>query len=265
MKTIATIVILLITAAGIFYYATTWDARSVPPVAAPEETEAAHAAYFQERMVARGVADIGQPIEGFDSGLLMRAFPGLVPADFDGVETFEGRYETSPGAEMVTFVRGTSTAISSAERTVSTAGYGTLLANVSRRLALPITSEADVDTLIDRIDTGERLEAKIDAGASARGVTVTLHEVLEDSRCPADATCIQAGTVRIAATLESGLGSGPQEFVLDEPITTEAETVELVQVLPEPVAGESLLPEDYTFIFQITARTDMYGNQGDTL
>jgi hypothetical protein len=108
------------------------------------------ASYFQERMVELGVSDIGQPIEGFDANLLMRAFPGLVPDDFEGVMTFEGHYVVE--GDQVLFVRDKKQPTTSAEETVSEEGYGILLINTSQRLGLPIITESEVDTLIDVLD-----------------------------------------------------------------------------------------------------------------
>lgn len=107
--------------------------------------------YFMDRMITLGVEDVGQPIEGFDNNLLTMAFPGLVPADFDGVETVEGYYEVN-GDEVV-FIRNRTQPITSAERMISEQGYETLLENVSTRLNLSVTNEAEVDELIEEIDT----------------------------------------------------------------------------------------------------------------
>jgi len=99
-----------------------------------------------------------------------------------------------------------------------------------------------------------RLETRIDQGASGLDVKVTPHEVLEDSRCPIGATCVWAGTVRVRATLESGLGTANQVFELNAPVTTEAEVIELVQVMPEARLDVAIRPADYRFIFRVAKR-----------
>jgi hypothetical protein len=98
------------------------------------------------------------------------------------------------------------------------------------------------------------LEARIDQGASGLDVKVVPLEVLEDSRCPIDVTCIQAGTVRLRAQLESGLGTANPVFTLGTPVTTEAETVELIEVRPPARQDVALKPGDYTFVFRVTKR-----------
>lgn len=103
------------------------------------------AKYFQEEMFKAGTADGLIPIEGFDAGLLMGNFPGLLAADFDGVETFEGVYSFTDGE--VVFTRTQGQPISSAERTVSEKGYKTLLSNLAERLG-KIETRSEVDALI---------------------------------------------------------------------------------------------------------------------
>lgn len=211
-----------------------------------------HAAYFEERMITLGIEDIGQPIEGFDANLLIMAYPGLMVSDFEGVAALEGRYEVV--GDELEFVRSQAMPMSSAERTVASEGYVTLLANVAERLRVAPDSEETIDAIIAELNTGERLETRIDQGASALGVKVTPRAVVEDSRCPIDATCVQAGTVRVRAQLASGLGDAEQEFVLNQPVTTEAEIVTLEQVVPEPAAGTLIDPSEYTFYFSVTKR-----------
>lgn len=114
-------------------------------------TEIDIADYFQKSMFDKAVLKSGgmMPIEGYDSGLLLGAFPGLVEADFEGVETFEGHYEMQ-GQQLV-FERDVEEPISTAERTVSDEGYETLLDNLTERLNIDPQTEEDIDDLIDQI------------------------------------------------------------------------------------------------------------------
>lgn len=210
------------------------------------------AKYFQEQMIDLGIADIGLPIEGFDDQLLSMAFPGIVASDFNGVETFEGYYAVS--GETVTFIRNEEQPISSAERTISEEGYAMLLVNVSTRLGITTINEEAVDSIIAELNTAETIQMKLGESDSALGVTIKLLAVLEDSRCPSDVVCIQAGTVRVRTLLSSGLGEGEQIFKLGQVITTEAEEVELVSVLPNPVSTETIESGEYVFQFKVSKR-----------
>ena len=100
----------------------------------------------------------------------------------------------------------------------------------------------------------ETVEARIGQGASALGVQVIPREIIEDSRCPADVTCIQAGTVAVRSELVSGMGTSSEIFVLNLPITTEAEVITLAEVRPHPVSGNQIADADYVFTFKIQKR-----------
>ncbi len=98
------------------------------------------------------------------------------------------------------------------------------------------------------------VEVSLDQRVSESGVSLTVHEVLEDSRCPIDVVCIQMGTVRVRATLESGLGTAQQVFELQKPVTTEAEEITLVQVDPAPRSDHAIQKSEYVLHFTITKR-----------
>lgn len=98
------------------------------------------------------------------------------------------------------------------------------------------------------------LEARIGQEVSGLGVRIVPVELLEDSRCPVDVVCIQAGTVRMRARLISGLGEANQEFKLNQPITTETEEVTLIQVMPQPLAGVETKDSAYVFRFEVSKR-----------
>ncbi|MDO8561716.1 MAG: hypothetical protein Q7S05_02715 [bacterium] len=100
------------------------------------------------------------------------------------------------------------------------------------------------------------LLARIGQEVSGLGVGITPLAVLEDSRCPIDVQCIQAGTVRLRARLISGLGTATQEFTIGRPITTEGETVTLVDVLPQPRAGVEIKESEYVFRFNVAKREE---------
>jgi hypothetical protein len=89
----------------------------------------------------------------------------------------------------------------------------------------------------------------INEAQEIQGVTVTIQKVLEDSRCPAQVQCVQAGTVRVEALVTTDSGTGTLLLVLGEPSTTETKLITLMGVSPEnPVEGE------YRFAIQIENR-----------
>lgn len=223
--------------------------------ATPRHGDLELADYFEEQMTRRAIEDVGQPIEGFDADLLMSAYPGLLPEDFDGVQALEGRYEAQNGE--LDFLRDGERPRTSAAHTVSHEGYGTLLERVAERLGVEPRDEKAIDEIIEHIDTNGAVQTTLGVGASALGVHITPREILEDSRCPTDVECIQAGTVRLRTSIS--FGNGPSEYELElsgASIVGDEREVRLIHVAPEPVSAKRIETSEYTFTFEITRKRE---------
>lgn len=99
------------------------------------------------------------------------------------------------------------------------------------------------------------ISAKIGRLANISGLELTPIKVTEDSRCPVDVTCIQAGTVKVEVRLKSGSGQATQVFTLNEPVTTETETITLIEAFPPKKAGVQITNAQYQFTFEVEKRT----------
>ncbi len=98
------------------------------------------AAYFTHALQSKVVQELGRPIEGFEQGMFMQVYPGLMPTDFAWVET-------------VGSARGPSPVVTSADNAITAYGMGTLLENIARRVGMPIRSEYDVDRIVSILET----------------------------------------------------------------------------------------------------------------
>lgn len=98
------------------------------------------------------------------------------------------------------------------------------------------------------------VEVKLNARVTPILESLTPLSVIEDSRCPKDVQCIQAGTVRVSVKLESGLGTSVQTFTVGQTITTETEAITLTSVQPEKISTKTILPADYRFTFTVSKR-----------
>lgn len=120
----------------------------------------------------------------------------------------------------------------------------TLLLRLRLRLALPALAAllaggcVTVRTADDGIVRGH-LGETLRSGP----VALALTELVEDSRCPAGVACIQAGTVRVAATIDGT----PVVLTLDQPMPAHATTATLVEAYPAPRAGVRRYPDEYRF------------------
>jgi len=95
---------------------------------------------------------------------------------------------------------------------------------------------------------------RIEVGKSAlvSGVNITLNSVVEDSRCPADVQCIQAGRVRVNVTLKSDTDTETRELASDTaPVGFDSYQVSIENVAPSPVAGTTPEPGSYFVTFRV--------------
>ena len=98
------------------------------------------------------------------------------------------------------------------------------------------------------------LGATLGEVVTALNVTLTPLEVTEDSRCPADAQCIWAGTVKVRTKLQSALGTSEMTLELGSPTTTEAEEITLTEVSPGKTQGGTIPDSSYRFTFEVKKR-----------
>jgi hypothetical protein len=104
----------------------------------------------------------------------------------------------------------------------------------------------------------ESTVARLNQRILTNGVHITPLEVVEDSRCPTDVQCIQAGTVRAKVRLEGPGGTQIETMVLGSPIAFGNKHVTLMNVNPSKSKSTSIVPTDYRFTFSVA-----YGMGGD--
>ncbi len=102
--------------------------------------------YFNEKLREGVIHRIGQPIEGFVPFMFLRAFPGLVPNDFDGVDALLGGYRIKE--KELSFIVDEGGPIHSAAEAISEEGMKTVFANIQRRTNVLIITTDDVDGLL---------------------------------------------------------------------------------------------------------------------
>lgn len=96
----------------------------------------------------------------------------------------------------------------------------------------------------------EIVEVKLGESVPVRSTTIKVLEIVEDSRCPTDAQCIQAGTVRIRVYVGNENYDYEAVMNLGDYMTTEAQKITFANVTPAPVSGREISPTEYRFIFE---------------
>jgi hypothetical protein len=96
-------------------------------------------AYFINQTQQKIISELGQPIEGFEQSMFLRVYPGLILQDFNDVETVGST--NPPGLAT------------SADNAITEKGMDTLLKNISFRSGLPSETNADIDEIIQFLET----------------------------------------------------------------------------------------------------------------
>ncbi len=85
------------------------------------------------------------------------------------------------------------------------------------------------------------------------GIAVTPLEILEDSRCPEDVMCVQAGTLRLKVAVQLNGGAVQEmEVSLGMPSTlADGRALVLQKVLPQSFSTVFIQAEEYRFEFAV--------------
>jgi hypothetical protein len=110
------------------------------------------------------IAELGQPIEGFEPFMFLRVYPGLMESDFDGVDALIGTYQYGNGE--LTYNLGNEREVHSAARAISDEGMATLLDNVSLRLGVSVETEANIANVIEAIEIQMENDTQEEGGDS---------------------------------------------------------------------------------------------------
>lgn len=97
---------------------------------------------------------------------------------------------------------------------------------------------------------------KVGEKAVFTDVSIKPVSIEEESRCPSDVQCIQAGTVRVKLETVSGMGTSTDTLTLGEFITTEAQKITFTKAAPYPVAGAHIPTSAYALTFTVEKRVD---------
>ena len=131
------------------------------------------------------------------------------------------------------------------------------LAASSLASAFVLTLSACVDPLTDAAPQAAGAYATVAGtiGNASRmsSRTITPLEIVEDSRCPANVRCIQAGTVRLRVRLQERRKSRELVIGLEQPARLQTGWLYLAAVCPVRVVSDALTPHDYRFTFAISA------------
>lgn len=110
------------------------------------------------------------------------------------------------------------------------------------------------------VETIERAETemqgsttlRIGASASVNGVTITPRRIVEDSRCPIDAICVQEGRVIAEVALAHGEASETATLISGETYSFEDHSITLTEVSPSRLAADAPAQGEYLLTFSVS-------------
>ncbi len=116
---------------------------------------------FIDTVRAKVVAEIGQPIEGYEPFMFMRVYPGLIAQDFNNIDALIGRYVVANG--QVTYDLNGEQELHSAARAISDEGMEQLFLNILARISLMAGSD-QVDGVLNAISAAPGPDPTVGTG-----------------------------------------------------------------------------------------------------
>jgi hypothetical protein len=97
--------------------------------------------------------------------------------------------------------------------------------------------------------------AKVGGQVTIDGTSIGVLNLVEDSRCPVDVQCIQAGTVRVRTSINAM--NRDFIFTLGQAQEVNGVTISLIAVSPAQKNSKvTVPPSDYVFTFSVTTTVD---------
>lgn len=107
-------------------------------------------------------------------------------------------------------------------------------------------------TACPTVQVKDETKASLNQKILNNGIFITPLEVLSDSRCPSDVTCIWTGELSLKVMLEKGTNTQNMTLTLQSPVVFEAHKITLTNVTPEKISTTTLKNSDYRFTFLVT-------------
>lgn len=102
-----------------------------------------------------------------------------------------------------------------------------------------------------KILNGGSVNVEFGQSVNFSSLSIKFTSILEDSRCPVDVNCIQAGTVRVQTELTSEAVSYEQTFTLGKAVSVAGREITLVQVEPYMQTDVETTDKDYRLTFKV--------------
>ena len=101
-----------------------------------------------------------------------------------------------------------------------------------------------------------RAEVSVGQTKYINGVNITVHEVVQDNRCPSDVQCIEAGAITVNVTLKSTTDTETKNMASDEaPMPFDSFLISIEEINPPLVSTQTPDHMGYKIIFKVVPTT----------
>lgn len=118
--------------------------------------------------------------------------------------------------------------------------------------ASSVTTSASNSTVPSVQSYGSVTLALGQAASFTDGVLILPMRILEDSRCPADVQCIQAGTVKLSLTVVVNGKTRIEALSIGQSVQIDRDTIVLDAVAPQKTKSGFPAPSEYRFTLTVT-------------
>ena len=112
---------------------------------------------------------------------------------------------------------------------------------------------------LKEIELDKEFTIKINQTISVDNLKATFLEIVEDSRCPSDVTCIWQGRASIKMNVENGVQNNDIILTIGENSTAQMEIykINLSDLNPYPISTKKISPEEYVATMNISKNKDI--------
>ncbi|MEK7642094.1 MAG: hypothetical protein AAB365_03865 [Patescibacteria group bacterium] len=112
----------------------------------------------------------------------------------------------------------------------------------------PVVTATSSTTLYEEFTVG------LNESKTIGHTTVKAWAVTEDSRCPSDVVCIQAGKVTVAFSISSPAGDSIKEITIGDSMEVNSLIFTLAEVQPYPISTRKTQDGEYRFVLTVKSK-----------
>lgn len=265
IKQIITVIILLIVALGLFTLSKSLSSKVPPVPEAPMEevpqgklppgstpvgatSDIENVTWVWTETISNGDTSIVPKKAGAFSLVLSE---GKVTGKTD-CNSFFGSYQIGSDGKISFGPLGSTKMFCEGSQETEFTGVIELTSNYTLNNGNLVLFQQDAGVSTFRKATSQDVTVSIGEKKTVDTLSITLNKFVQDSRCPIDVTCIQAGAVTVNVTMTDGVKTETKNFPSDEaPQTFGAYKVSIVGIEPARESTKVIADKDYKITFRV--------------